>query len=99
LYESFVTDAREYVFLAEKTNGKIAYPVSMEYIWGDALSVWQEFQPDVKIVNLETAITQIDTHWPNKDIHYRMNPRNASVLSEAKIDICMLANNHILDWN
>lgn len=99
LYESYVTDAREYVFLAEKTNGKIFYPVAMDYIWGDALSVWQELQPDIKIVNLETAITESDNYWLDKDIHYRMHPLNISVLSAAGIDICTLANNHILDWS
>lgn len=99
LYESFVTDAREYVSIAEKTNGKIPYPVSMDYIWGDALSVWQELQPDVKIVNLETTITESDEYWPDKGIHYRMHPLNLSVLLSAGIDICTLANNHILDWS
>lgn len=98
LYEPFVKDAREYVFLAEKTNGKITYPVAMDYIWGDALLIWRQFQPDVKIINLETAITQAGDPWPNKGIHYRMHPLNIAVLTSAGINICALANNHLLDW-
>ncbi len=98
LYESFVTDAREYIFLAQEANGKFSYPVSFDYIWGDALLIWQQMQPNVKIINLETAITRSDDYWPQKDVLYRMNPRNIGVLMAANIDICVLANNHILDW-
>src|SRR5262249_39937439 len=71
IYESFVTDARDYVYLAENVNGKIYYPVAMDYIWGDALSIWQQQKPDVKIVNLETVITQSDTFLQGKGINYR----------------------------
>lgn len=98
LYESYVSDAREYVLLAEKANGKISYPVTMNYIWGDAWAVWQKFQADVKIINLETAITKNNEYWPYKGIHYRMHPLNVDVLKVANIDICTLANNHTLDW-
>lgn len=98
LYESYITDARGYVLLAEEVNGKIPYPVSMDYIWGDALTIWQQYQPDAKIINLETAVTQSNDYWPNKSIHYRMHPLNIDVLTVAGIDICTLANNHILDW-
>lgn len=98
LYEPYVADAREYVALAENVNGKIPYPVSSQYIWGDALTVWEELKPDVKIINLETAITQHNGYWPAKGIHYRMHPNNIDVLTSAKIDICSLANNHVLDW-
>lgn len=99
LYERYVTDAREYVFLAEKLNGKINYPVAADYIWGDALEIWQKLQPTIKIVNLETAITQNDYPWPDKGINYRMHPLNIDVLKAVNIDVCTLANNHILDWN
>lgn len=98
LYESLVKDARDYVYLAEEANGKIFYPVTMDYIWGDALAFWQQLDPDLKIINLETAITQSDDYWPNKGINYRMHPDNVNVLTTAGINICTLANNHILDW-
>lgn len=97
LYESFVSNARDYVALAEAVNGKIHYPVTMDYIWGDALSIWQSVKPDVKIINLETAITQSEDAY-DKGINYRMHPLNIDIFKTAGIDICTLANNHILDW-
>lgn len=98
LYEVYVTDARDYVKLAERLYGKIKSPVSADYIWGDALDIWQQYQPDIRVVNLETAITQHDTPWPNKAVNYRMHPKNTSILKIAGIKVCTLANNHILDW-
>lgn len=98
LYESYVNDARKYVLLAEEKNGKIDSPVLIDYIWGDALVVWEQLKPDIKIINLETTITKSDNYLPYKDIHYRMHPLNIDTLISAGIDICTLANNHILDW-
>lgn len=98
LYESYVTDARDYVLLAQEKNAKFIYPVSMDYIWGDALSIWHQQKPDIKIINLETAITQCDDYWPHKGINYRMHPRNIDIFKVAGMNICTLANNHILDW-
>ncbi len=98
LYESYIQDARQYVTIAEQANGPIDKPVSYTYIWGDALDVWQEMAPDVKIVNLETSVTTHDEPWPGKGINYRMHPDNIKLLTEAGIDLCSLANNHTLDW-
>lgn len=98
LYESYVKDARDYVGLAERKNSPIPKPVDFDYIWGDALRVWQQLKPDLKIINLETSITVNPVPWPEKEVHYRMHPRNVSVLSAAGIDLCILANNHTLDW-
>ena len=98
LYESYVKDARDYVLLAEAKNGKIHYPVALDYIWGDALSEWAQLKPHARIINLETAITQCDDYSPDKGIHYRMHPLNIGALTSAGIDICTLANNHLLDF-
>lgn len=98
LYENYVKDARKYVSYAEEVNGKISREVEDDYIWGDALAIWKKRNPDLKIINLETAITTNETYFP-KGINYRMHPENVSVLSSAEIDICSLANNHILDWD
>jgi poly-gamma-glutamate synthesis protein (capsule biosynthesis protein) len=98
LYEPWVRDAREYVRLAEQVNGAIAAPVSMAYIWGDALAEMDRLAADARIVNLETAVTRGGTPWPGKGIHYRMNPSHAGCLRAARIDACALANNHVLDW-
>jgi poly-gamma-glutamate synthesis protein (capsule biosynthesis protein) len=97
IHEPFLRDARDYVALAEKVNGPIPRPVSYEYIWGEAIAALERMAPDVRIINLETAITRHDGHWP-KGINYRMHPRNVAALSTAAIDCCAIANNHALDW-
>ncbi|WP_430231729.1 CapA family protein [Nitrosomonas communis] len=98
LYEPYVQNAQEYVELAEAINGKIPRPVSFDYIWGDALVELEKIAPDARIINLETSITTSDEFWVNKGIHYRMHPQNVPSLTIAKIDCCVLANNHVLDW-
>ncbi|WP_293604151.1 CapA family protein [Polaromonas sp. UBA4122] len=98
LYESWVRDARDYVRLAERVNGAVPAPVAPDYIWGDALAEIERHQPELRLVNLETAITTSDEAWPNKGIHYRMHPANIDCLTAARIDGCALANNHVLDW-
>src|SRR5437867_7648682 len=98
LYEPYVRDAREYIALAEKTHGPIPRPLSIDYVWGDALAELDWAKVDLRIVNLETAITWSETPWPGKGIHYRMHPQNVSCLSAARISACALANNHVLDW-
>lgn len=98
LYEPYVRDAREYVELAEKANGPIPRPLSFDHIWGDALQELEQTQVDLRIVNLETAITSEETQWSDKGIHYRMHPLNIGCLSAARIGACALANNHVLDW-
>jgi poly-gamma-glutamate capsule biosynthesis protein CapA/YwtB (metallophosphatase superfamily) len=98
LYEPYVRDAREYVALAEKANGPIPRPLSVDYIWGDALRELERAAVDLRIANLETAVTSAQTPWPEKGIHYRMHPQNIGCLMSAKISACALANNHLLDW-
>ena len=98
LYEPYVRDAREYVALAEKANGPIPRPLSFDYIWGDALRELERAEVDLRVANLETAVTSAGTPWPEKGIHYRMHPQNIGCLTAAKISACDLANNHLLDW-
>jgi poly-gamma-glutamate synthesis protein (capsule biosynthesis protein) len=97
LHEDYMHDARGYVVLAERVSGPIPRQVAATYVWGEALSQWQARKPDVRIINLETSITQHDKPWP-KGINYRMHPGNVDVLAAAQIDCCVLANNHVLDW-
>lgn len=99
LYEAYVKDARDYVKLAERENGKLHLPLSYNYLWGDALEVWKKEAPDFKLVNLETAVTTNEVPWSGKGIHYRMHPKNIKALTEAKIDHVSLSNNHVLDWS
>jgi poly-gamma-glutamate capsule biosynthesis protein CapA/YwtB (metallophosphatase superfamily) len=98
LYESYVKDAGIYLKLAEKENGDIDVPVTYDYIWGDAIKIWEKHNPDLKLINLETSITTHEDPWPGKGINYRMHPQNVEVLAVAGIDYCSLANNHTLDW-
>lgn len=97
LHEPYARDAREYVALAEDANGPVPRPVDYGYIWGDALAELQALAPDLRIVNLETAVTARGERW-HKGIHYRMHPDNLPCLTAAAIDCCALANNHVLDW-
>jgi poly-gamma-glutamate synthesis protein (capsule biosynthesis protein) len=98
LQESYVRDARDYVKLAEQLNGPIVRPVDFRYNWGDSLAELDRVSPRARIINLETSITSSDTYWPGKGIHYRMHPRNVPCLTAARIDVCVLANNHVLDY-
>ena len=98
LYEPYVRNAIAYVRLAEQTNGPIPTPLEFSYIWGDALAELERVAADVRIINLETSITERGQYWKGKGIHYRMAPENIPCISAAKIDCCALANNHVLDW-
>lgn len=98
LYESYIRDARDYVLLAETAHGPIPRPVDFAYIWGDALGELERAGTDVRIINLETAITESEGYWPDKAVLYRMSPRNIGCLTAARISCCSMANNHTLDW-
>lgn len=99
LFESYVRSAVTYVELAEHVTGrKIPRPVDHAYIWGDALAELERVSPDARIVNLETSITVSDEPWPGKGIHYRMHPANVPCLTAARLECCVLANNHVMDW-
>lgn len=98
LHEPFVEDAREYVRLAEQVSGQVPRGAGSDYIWGDALAEWTRRSPAARIVNLETSITRCDTYDRAKSIHYRMHPANVGCLSAARLDVCTLANNHVLDY-
>jgi len=97
LHEDYVASAKDYVSLAEQANGPIPRHAKPAYVWGAALDELDRMQPDVRIINLETAITRSDD-YARKGINYRMSPENADCLSAAGIDCCELANNHVLDW-
>jgi poly-gamma-glutamate synthesis protein (capsule biosynthesis protein) len=90
--------ALDYVALAEQAHGPIPRPVAFEYIWGMALDELAQIKPDARIVNFESAVTTSDETWPGKGILYRMHPANVACLTTARIDCCVLANNHVLDW-
>lgn len=98
LHESYIDDARDYVALAEQRSGPIEWRVPPAYPWGDALEILDGVRPHARIINLETSITRSHDYDRDKGIHYRMSPQNAACLAVARIDVCVLANNHVLDW-
>jgi poly-gamma-glutamate capsule biosynthesis protein CapA/YwtB (metallophosphatase superfamily) len=98
LRETYVRDARTYIELAEKVNGPIPRPVDFSWPWGDALTVLDEFAPDVRVFNLETSVTRGGAAARGKAVHYRMSPDNLGCLVSARPDVCVLANNHVLDF-
>ncbi|MFJ9849386.1 CapA family protein [Streptomyces sp. NPDC101150] len=98
LREGFVRDARDYVVLAEEANGPIPRPVDFSYPWGDAPAVLARAAPAARVINLETSVTRSDTFAPGQGIHYRMHPANLPCLAAGRPDVCVLANNHVLDF-
>ena len=97
IHEDYLSSALDYVGLAETANGPIVKPVPFAYVWGDALTALERARPDARIVNLETSITR-SGDYERKGINYRMSPENAPCLTAARLDCCVLANNHVLDW-
>jgi len=98
IFEPYSSSAVDYVEVAERAGGVIPRAVDFGYIWGDALAALDAAAPDLRIVNLETAVTRTGSPWPGKGIQYRMHPDNMPCLGAARIDCCVLANNHVLDW-
>jgi poly-gamma-glutamate synthesis protein (capsule biosynthesis protein) len=98
LREDYVRDARDYVALAEAANGPIPRPAAYTWPWGEALPVLERAAPHVRVINLETAVTGDGDFAPGKAVHYRMHPANLPCLAAARPDVCVLANNHVLDF-
>ena len=98
LYEPYLRDARGYVEIAEAAHGPIPRPLDYAAVWGATLPELARVAPGARIINLETAITTSPDYWPDKGINYRMHPANSPFLTAARIDLCGLANNHVLDW-
>jgi poly-gamma-glutamate capsule biosynthesis protein CapA/YwtB (metallophosphatase superfamily) len=98
LREGYAADARDYVRLAERASGPIPRPVGFSWPWGDALADIDAMAPDVRLINLETAVTSSDDFAPGKSVHYRMSPGNLPCLSAVRPDVIALANNHVLDF-
>jgi poly-gamma-glutamate synthesis protein (capsule biosynthesis protein) len=97
LYEEYVSSALDYLGLAEQAHGPIPWPLGYADVWGAAAEVLEERRPDARVINLETSVTTSEDALP-KGINYRMHPANVPILTAARIDCCVLANNHVLDW-
>ena len=88
-------EERYYIKSLKSAIPRLKY-ADASYPFGNLLPIFQS-DTDLSIINLETCITTSDSKWP-KTFNYRMHPKNVQVLSEAKIDYCSLANNHVLDY-
>jgi poly-gamma-glutamate capsule biosynthesis protein CapA/YwtB (metallophosphatase superfamily) len=98
LAERQVRDARTYVELAEQLNGPIHRPVALDWPWGDALAILRSAEVGARVVNLETAVTARGRPAPGKSVHYRTHPAHVECLTAARLDVCSVANNHLLDF-
>jgi poly-gamma-glutamate capsule biosynthesis protein CapA/YwtB (metallophosphatase superfamily) len=85
------------VMLGRLVNDRLK-TMQPEQVWGDVLP--HLAQADLRIVNLECAITAHQHPWgrTRKMFHFRADPGAIRVLQAAHIDLCALANNHILDY-
>jgi poly-gamma-glutamate capsule biosynthesis protein CapA/YwtB (metallophosphatase superfamily) len=97
IHEGVMDSAIGYVRLSERLHGALERPVPFDYVWGDALHALARAAPDARVINLETSVTT-SPDWMPKGINYRMHPSNVPCLTEAGIQCCVLANNHVLDW-
>jgi poly-gamma-glutamate capsule biosynthesis protein CapA/YwtB (metallophosphatase superfamily) len=98
LRERAVRDARIYVDLAAEVNGRLPQPVDWSWPWGDALQLLAEAGCDARIINLETSITTSSEFARGKAVNYRMHPANVPAVEVVRPDVCVLANNHVLDF-
>jgi len=85
------------VMLGRYVNEQLQHITPAE-LWNDVLPHLN--QADLRIVNLECALTMHLGPWTRteKMFHFRADPRAVRVLQAARIDACVLANNHILDF-
>ena len=98
LREDYIHDARSYVRLAEGRHGRVPDDAGYEWPWGDALAALETEVPDARVINLETAVTRSPDFWPGKAVCYRMSPANLPAIHAVRPDVCVLANNHVLDF-
>jgi poly-gamma-glutamate synthesis protein (capsule biosynthesis protein) len=66
--------------------------------WGDTAPVLHA--ADLRVCNLECVVTDHQRPWTRspKVYHFRADRRAIDILKSARIDACVLANNHILDY-
>lgn len=85
------------VMLGRLVNENLKY-ASFEYPFGDTLPIFKN--ADVKICNLECAITDFGEPWSftPKTFHFRTDAKNIQVLTTGGFDPVSIANNHILDY-
>ncbi len=66
------------------------------YPWGSMLDVLHS--TDLNLINLETTLTR-STRLVPKTFNFKADTDKVQCLLEARIDVCNLANNHIMDFH
>ena len=59
-------------------------PVNHAYVGEMPCKHWRVIRPDIRLINLETSITQSDDFWRDKGIHDRMHPGNVPLLDRRR---------------
>jgi len=83
LHEGNGLTAHDYTRLAVQRYGPLpdASQRGPEYVWGDTLNPDGEtIKYDVRIINLETAVSTSMNPWPRKAVHYKMHPLNVDII-------------------
>ena len=84
------------VMIGRLVNEQISLKGDYVYPWGDVLPLI--LQTDINIINLEATLTTSGKKVP-KVFNFKANPEKVRTLSAARIDVCNLANNHIMDFS
>lgn len=100
VYDCF-DDTRKYVEAAVNKSGPLPEHRGYEYPWGISLEDMDSKEPDVRIFNLETAVSDRGPPFePNfKVFHITMHPKNVPTLKASKPSAYALANNHVMDFS
>ena len=99
LWESGVHDARTYVALAERVCGPDPDAGRRHLAVGRRPRRPRPTRPWRRASSTSRpASPRSDDFAPGKAVHYRMNPDNLGCLLAARPDVCVLANNHVLDF-
>lgn len=92
-----VASPRGPVAVGAPAHSPLPRPVSFEYPWGDVLALLKREQPDLRLINLETTITERGVPAFAAP-HARMHPLHLPTLAALGVDGAVLANRHVLDW-
>ncbi|MEE9252556.1 MAG: CapA family protein [Thermodesulfobacteriota bacterium] len=84
------------VMIGRLVDEQISLKGDYVYPWGDVLPLI--LQTDINIINLEAALTTSGKKVP-KVFNFKADPEKVRTLSAARIDVCNLANNHIMDFS
>ena len=82
--------------LGRLVNEKISDVGDYKYPWGNMLEIMKN--TDVNLVNLETTLTKSEKEVP-KVFNFKADPDKVECLTEARVDVVSLANNHSLDYD